>query len=75
MSMWRDFCQNAQYWKLIFVVGRSDILFAGMYVCTFQPENFTGWGSERVNIVIKVWLFIEQNNNFNLVGLLDFYKF
>ena len=30
------------------VIGPSSILFAGLYVCTFQPGNFTGWGSERV---------------------------
>ena len=23
-----------------------------MYVCTFQPGNFTGCGSERVNIAV-----------------------
>ena len=34
-----------------FITGPSDILFACVYVCTFQPGNFTGWGSERVNIV------------------------
>ena len=27
-----------------FVIGRSNILFAGVYVCTFQPGNFTGCG-------------------------------
>ena len=26
------------------------MLFAGVYVCTFQPGNFTGCGSEEVNI-------------------------
>ena len=31
-----------------FVIGSSDILFGGVYVCTFQPGNFTGWGSEGV---------------------------
>ena len=30
------------------VTGPSDILFAGMYVYTFQPGNFTGCGSEGV---------------------------
>ena len=24
------------------------MLFAGVYVCTFQPETFMIWGSERV---------------------------
>ena len=32
-------------------IGPSDILFAGVYVCTFRPGNFTGWGSEAVNAV------------------------
>ena len=35
----------------IFVMGRSVILFPGEYVCTFQPANFTGWGSEGVKVV------------------------
>ena len=32
-----------------FAVGPSNILFAGVFPCTFQTENFTGWGSEVVN--------------------------
>ena len=32
-----------------FVIGPSNILFGGVYVCTFQPRNITGWGSEGVN--------------------------
>ena len=35
-----------------FVLGLSSILFAGVYVCTFQPGNFTGWGSEGVNSAV-----------------------
>ena len=31
-----------------FVIGPSDILFAGVYVSIFQPGNFMGWGSEWV---------------------------
>ena len=31
-----------------FVIGPSNILFTGVYGCTIQPENFTGWGSEGV---------------------------
>ena len=31
-----------------FVIGSSDILFAGVYLCTFQPEYFTAWDSEGV---------------------------
>ena len=31
-----------------FVIGPSNILSAGMYVFTFQPGNFTGFGSEGV---------------------------
>ena len=26
------------------------MLFAGMYMCIFQPGNFTAWDSERVNV-------------------------
>ena len=37
--------------KSRFVIGPSNILFAGVYIymCTFQPGNRTGWGSEGVN--------------------------
>ena len=31
-----------------FVIGPSNTLFAGVYVSTFQPGHFTGWGSEGV---------------------------
>ena len=41
-----------------FVTGRSTILFAGMYVCTFQPRNVTGRGSEGV----KKKKVIKNNN-------------
>ena len=37
--------------KSRFVTRPSDILFACVYVCTFQPGHFTGCGSEGVNIV------------------------
>ena len=33
------------------ILGLSNILFAGVYVCTFQPGDFTGWGSEGVKNV------------------------
>ena len=36
--------------KSRFVIEPSNILFADVYVCNFQPGNFTSWGSERVNI-------------------------
>ena len=32
-----------------FVIGLSNILIADVYVCTFQPGNYTSWGSEGVN--------------------------
>ena len=35
------------------VIGPSNILFAGVYVCTFQPGNITGWGSEGVNKALE----------------------
>ena len=31
------------------------MLFAGVYVCTFQPENFTGWDSEGVKGAGRAW--------------------
>ena len=31
-----------------FVTGPSNRLSAGVYVCTVQPENFTGCGSDGV---------------------------
>ena len=35
--------------KSVFVIRstKKNVLFAGGYVCTFQPGNFTGRGSER----------------------------
>ena len=30
------------------VTGPSNILFGSIYMCTFQPGNFTGWVSEGV---------------------------
>ena len=38
-----------------FVIGPSNILFGGVYVCTFSPGNFTGWGSEGVNNDARVF--------------------
>ena len=35
-----------------FVTGPSNILFAGVYVCTFQPRNFTSWGRVGVNLCL-----------------------
>ena len=34
--------------KVDLLKGPSSILFAGVHVSTFQPGNFTGWGSEGV---------------------------
>ena len=33
-----------------FVIGPSNLLSAGVYDCTFQPGNFTGWVSEGVKV-------------------------
>ena len=30
--------------------GPSNILFVGVYACTFQPGNFTGWAGEGVKV-------------------------
>ena len=32
-----------------FVLGPSNIQSGGVYVCTFQPGSFTGYGSEGVS--------------------------
>ena len=39
-----------------FVTGPSNMLFAGVSVCTFQPGNFMSWGSEGVNYKELCWL-------------------
>ena len=44
----KDFYENLQYWKYICVIVLSNKLFAGVYLCTFKPRNFTGWSSEGV---------------------------
>ena len=33
----------------LIVLQDHQILSGGVYVCIFQPGNFTGWGSEGVN--------------------------
>ena len=51
------------------VIGPSNILFAGVYVCTFQPGNFTGWGSQGVKAGLgktsRTTLGIKNNKNKN----------
>ena len=42
------FLSNRHSIESRFATGPSSILFGGVYVCTFQPGNFTGWGSEEV---------------------------
>ena len=54
MSKWKDFYENAHTIESRSVTGPSTILFAWVYVCTFQPGNFTGWGSEGVNALISL---------------------
>ena len=44
--------------EIRFVTGPSNILFAGAYVCSFQPGNVTGWGSEGVNHYVQVALLL-----------------
>ena len=48
--MKKDFYQNHSI-EHRFVTGLSIIPFSGVYVCTFQPKNVTGWGSEGVKIL------------------------
>ena len=47
-----------------FVIGPSNILFAGVYVCTFQPGNFTSCGSEGVKgyILQNTEILLSVNN-------------
>ena len=49
MSTWKDYIKMHST-ESKFVIGPSNILFAGVYMCTFQPINFTGWGSEGVKL-------------------------
>ena len=37
------------------------MLFGGVYMCIFQPRNFTGWGSDGVKVLkLKLKNFILQ---------------
>ena len=46
----KGFLSKCRVLKVDVVVVPSNILFTGVYVCTFQPGNFIGWGSEGVKI-------------------------
>ena len=35
--------------RFVIIMNIKNMLFAGVYVCTFQSGNFTGWGSEGIN--------------------------
>ena len=48
MSPWKDSIK-LHTTESRFVTGPSNILFAGVFVCTFQPGNVTGWGNKAVN--------------------------
>ena len=39
-----------------FVIGPSDVLFGGVGVCTFQPGNFTGQGSDGVKKIKEIFI-------------------
>ena len=39
-------------------IGPSAILFAGVYVCTFQPGNFTSWISEGVKYISRAIYYL-----------------
>ena len=49
MSTWKDFYLKHSI-ESGFVIGPSNILFAAVYACTFQPGNVTDWGSEGVKM-------------------------
>ena len=55
VSRWKDFCQMHSV-ESRFVIRPSDILSAGMCVCTFQHINFTGCCSEGVNPMLEIWV-------------------
>ena len=56
----QDFCHKRAVLKVdLLYVGTENLMFAG-FVCTFQPESCTGWGSEGVNILLK---FCGQTGN------------
>ena len=38
------------------VTGPSNIPFDGVYMCTFQPQNCAGWGSEGVKLIFLTYL-------------------
>ena len=40
-----------------FVIGLSYTPFACVYVCNFEPGNFTGWGSEGVNALFLAYFY------------------
>ena len=46
----KGFLSKCSVLKIDDVVVPSNILFTGVYVCTFQPRNCIGWGSEGVKI-------------------------
>ena len=35
------------------VIGPENILFAGISIYIFQPNNFTGWGGEGVKLTLS----------------------
>ena len=45
MSTWQEFYQNALYWQQVHQI---NCFPSCMSISTFQPGNFTGWGSEGV---------------------------
>ena len=40
------------------VTGPSNIPFDGVYMCTFQPRNCAGWGSEGVKRIFLTHLLL-----------------
>ena len=68
-----------------FVTGPSDVLFAGVYVCTFLPGNFTGWGTEGVKrqidalcytwfCVDELFFYVEPFGSNNKEGTAKYYR-
>ena len=57
----KGFLSESTVLKVVFPLDHQNIPFAGVYVFTFQPGNFTGWGSEGVKRQTNKTEKIEKN--------------
>ena len=49
----KGFLSKCTVLKVRFVTAPSNVLFAGVYVCIFQPGYFTAWVSEGVKRLLE----------------------